>query len=114
MAANRFIQVIQMRVLNGESHDSAFNSVARNLQDITILTNDILFLQEMDLILPKFQPVDLGSLVVATVEKQRTQSEHNQVRLKLVIPSGIPAIQGDAKSLERAIAAILDNAIKFS
>ena len=114
MAANGFIQVIQMGVLNGEALDSAFNSVARNLQDITILTNDILFLQEMDLILPKFQPADLGSLVAGAVEKQRTHAEHNQVRIKLVLPSGIPAIEGDAKSLERAITAILDNAIKFS
>ncbi|MDR3575931.1 MAG: ATP-binding protein [Anaerolineaceae bacterium] len=114
MAANGFIQVIQMGVLNGEALDSAFNSVARNLQDITILTNDILFLQEMDLILPKFQPVDLGSLVAAAVEKQRKHAEQNAVRIKLVIPSGIPAIEGDAKSLERAITAVLDNAIKFS
>jgi signal transduction histidine kinase len=114
MAANGFIQIIQMGVLNGEALDSAFNSVARNLQDITILTNDILFLQEMDLILPKFQLVDLGSLVAGAVEKQRTHAELNQVRLKLVIPSGIPAIQGDAKSLERALIAVLDNAIKFS
>jgi signal transduction histidine kinase len=114
MAANGFIQIIQMGVLNGEALDSAFNSVARNLQDITVLTNDILFMQEMDLILPKFQLVDLGSLVAGEVEKQRTHAECNQVRLKLVIPSGIPAIQGDAKSLERALIAVLDNAIKFS
>jgi Osmosensitive K+ channel histidine kinase len=114
MAANGFIQIIQMGVLNGEALDSAFNSVARNLQDITVLTNDILFMQEMDLILPKFQLVDLGSLVAGAVEMQRTHAECNQVRLKLVIPSGIPAIQGDAKSLERALIAVLDNAIKFS
>src|SRR5271157_533989 len=114
MAANGFVQVIQMGILNGEALDSAINSVSRNLQDITILTNDILFLQEMDLILPKFQLVDLGSLVAAAVEKQRKHAEQNQVSIKLVIPSGIPAIEGDAKSLERTIRAILDNAIKFS
>jgi CRP-like cAMP-binding protein len=94
MAANGFISVIQMGVLNGEALDSAFNSVARNLQDITIPTNDILFLQEMDLILPKFQPVDLGSLVAAAVEKQRIHAERNQVRLKLVNPLRHPCHSG--------------------
>jgi signal transduction histidine kinase len=39
---------------------------------------------------------------------------HNAVSLKLDIAPGLPQVDGDAKSLERAIAAILDNAVKFS
>lgn len=114
MAANGFLQIIKSGMLQGETLQSALDTVSRNLAEITTLTNDILFLQEMDLIMSEFRPTDIGGIVVAAVEQQRSRAERNQVRIKLDIAPGIPSIQADGKSLERAITAILDNAIKFS
>lgn len=114
MAANGFVQVIRMGMLQGEALKSALDTVARNLQDITVLTNAILFLQEMDLILPEFTPVDIGSLVASIVDLHRAQAEQNKVGLQLQIAPNVPHVSGDAKSLGRAIAGILNNAIKFS
>jgi len=114
MAANGFVQVIRMGMLQGETLKSALDTVARNLQDITVLTNAILFLQEMDLILPEFTPIDIGSLVASMVDLQRAQAEQNKVGLQLQIAPNVPHVGGDAKSLGRAISAILNNAIKFS
>jgi signal transduction histidine kinase len=113
-AASGFLQVIRMGMLQGDALNSALDTVGRNLQDIVSLTNDILFLQEMDLILPEFQTTDLGSVVTQAVEQQRARAERNGVSLHLGIASNLPAIHGDPKSLERALQAILDNAIKFS
>jgi signal transduction histidine kinase len=84
------------------------------LQEIISLVNDILFLQEMDIILPEFQQTDVGVVVAYVVEQNRNKAEHNHVGIDLVIPPGLPKISADAKSLERAISAVLDNAIKFS
>jgi signal transduction histidine kinase len=114
MTTNGFLQIIRMGMLQGEPLNSALNSMARNLEDITKLINDILFLQEMELILPEFQPVDTGSIAAAAVEKLRGRALQNKVGLILVISPGVAPIMGDEKSLERAISAILDNAIKFS
>jgi len=114
MTTNGFLQIIRMGMLQGESLNSALDAMARNLEDITKLVNDILFLQEMELILPEFQPVNTGSLATALVEKQRSRASQNKVALSLVISPGIPLIMGDEKSLGRALSAILDNAIKFS
>ena len=114
MAANGFLQVIRSGMLQGEARDSALNTVYNNLQEITSLTNDILFLQEMELIMPAFTPTDIGAVVAAVVEQLRTRAAANQVGIRLAISPALPSHPADAKSLNRAIAAILDNAIKFS
>ena len=113
-AASGFLQLVRMGMLDGQTLTQAMDTIARNVQDIISLTNDILFLQEMDLILPEFEPTDVGPIVVKLVEQMRTRAVHNSVALKLEITQYLPQVDGDAKSLERAIAAILDNAIKFS
>lgn len=114
MAASGFMQVILSGKLQGEALISALGTVERNLRDIIALVNDILFLQEMDLILPEFQPIDIGSVIATAVEQQRAQAERNRVGLRLTIPSNLPPVFADTKSLVRAFSAILNNAIKFS
>jgi len=112
--ANGFLQMIRSGALSGEMLTQALDTVARNIQDIVSLVNDILFLQEMDLILPEFQPTDIGAVVKTAVEALRPRAKTCGVNLSLVVPADLPEISGDPKSLERAVAAIVDNAIKFS
>jgi signal transduction histidine kinase len=114
MAASGFVQLIQMGNLQGDALHSALDTISHNLKEIVSLTNDILFLQEMDLILPQFQPTDVGAVVASAVEEQRSHALQNKVGLRFNIAPGLPVIQADSKSLQRAITAILDNAIKFS
>jgi len=114
MAANGFLQVIRQGSLQGEALRSALETVSRNLQDIVSLVNDILFLQEMDLIMSEAQPTDVGLLVASAVEEQRLHAEKANIGFNLSIASGLPRILADPKTLEKAIAVILNNAIKFS
>jgi signal transduction histidine kinase len=114
MAASGYMQIIRSRNLQGETLKSALDTVTRNLQDITSLVNDILFLQEMDLILPVLDPSDIGSVVSACVEQNRLSAEKNQVAVRIDIPPGIPQLPIDSKGLGRALNAILNNAVKFS
>lgn len=113
-SASGFLQLVRMGMLDDQTLTNAMDTIAQNVQDIISLTNDILFLQEMDLILPEFQPTQIGEIVVKLVEQLRTRAVRNSISLKLNIAPGTPQVNGDAKSLERAIAAILDNAIKYS
>jgi signal transduction histidine kinase len=114
MAANGFLQVIRQGSLQGEAMSSALDIVSRNLQDIVSLANDILFLQEMDLIMPEAQLTDIGRLVASAVEGQRAHAERAGIGFSMNIDSGLPRILADPKTLEKAVTAILDNAIKFS
>lgn len=112
--SNGFLQVIRTQKLQGDALISALETVGRNLQEIISLVNDILFLQEQEIILPEFQMIDIGSVVAIAVEHLRSRAEQQSVGVSLTLPPGLPKIPADSKSMERAISAILDNAIKFS
>ncbi len=113
-AANGFLQLVRLGMVQGETLNAALDTVTRNLQEIISLVNDLLFLQEMDLILTEFRPTDVGMVVASAVEQYRNMAKRNQVGMSMSISSDLPLIRADTKSLERAITAILDNAIKFS
>jgi signal transduction histidine kinase len=117
-AASGFLQMIEMGLMQGQNLDSevqqtAMKSASRNLQQIVALVNDILFIQEMDLILPRFESTDLRQVLACVISDCRDQARENQIDLSMEIPD-LPPVFGDAKSLERAFCAILDNAVKFS
>lgn len=114
MAAGGFLQLIQKGLITPEKMPGVIDMVARNIGQITTLVNDILFLQEMDLILPKFQPVNMGELAGEVVDAYHEKAAANLVTLHLDISPNLPATSGDPKTLERALAALVDNAIKFS
>jgi signal transduction histidine kinase len=109
-----FLEMVRSQKLPAETHQMALRTISENLQQIISLVNDILFLQEMDFILTEFQQTDVGGVVASVVERQRDRAAQCEVGLKLMIAPNLPFIQADQRSLERAIAAVLDNAIKFS
>lgn len=113
-AANGFMQLAQSGSLEGPMLLAVLDPIARNLQEITTLVNDILFLQEMDLIMPRFEPVDILVVIESAIQRQKARAEEQNVHIILQNNAALPAIAGDARSLERVFYNILDNAIKFS
>ena len=114
MAANGYLQILKKGVLTGDSLNEAIGTVSRNVEHIVTLVNDILFLQEIELVLPDFQPVDMPKIASTVAAKYAKKAEERRVRLKVKNERGIPQVAGDPKSLERALTALVDNAIKFS
>jgi len=114
MVATGYLQMLQKGIVSGEQLMSGIETVARNVQQIATLVNDILFLQEMDLVLPEFQAVDMSEIVKAVAEKYAEKAADRGVKLRFSPRSNLPAVSGDPKSLERALMALVDNAIKFS
>ncbi|MGE5248628.1 MAG: ATP-binding protein [Bacteroidota bacterium] len=113
-AANGYLQVLQQGLATGSALTEAINATARNVTQITSLVNDLLFLQEMELVLPEFQPVDMAELAGRVVSAYTKRADSRRVRLRLHSERLLPPVAGDARSLERALTALVDNAIKFS
>lgn len=113
-SAGGFMQMISMGMMEGDALKSGLKTVARNIERITILVNDILFLQEMELILADFEPIDLEKLMNNVVDSERKHAEEMGVELRVEIDPKLPSPPGDLASLDRAFSAILNNAIKFS
>jgi signal transduction histidine kinase len=114
MAASGFMQIIRSGQLEGEKLHTAMNTVARHLKDITALTKDILFLQEMELILPDFQETEVNEVIQQSILSLHSAAEENHVEMNFHSQTDLPLIYADKQSLERAFQAIIDNAIKFS
>ena len=113
-AASGYLQMLQKGAFAPEKTAEAMETISRNIQQITGLVNDILFVQEMDLILDQFTSVNLVELArhVANHQAERAKSKKIDVFVKPDL--FLPSVMGDAQSLERAFTALLDNAIKFS
>lgn len=114
MIASGYLHALQKGMLSGEQLKTTIDTITRSVDQITTLTNDILFLQEIDLVLPDFQPVDMPEITETVVKKYMGKAETKRVKLKLKGSQNIPMALGDPSSLERAVTALVDNAIKFS
>jgi signal transduction histidine kinase len=114
MVASGNLQILQKGILKGEQLAAGIDTVARNVQQIVSLVNDILFLQEMDLVLPDFQKVDMNDVGYTVIGKYAAFAQEHGVSLRFTPNSNVPPVWGDPKSLERALIALVDNAIKFS
>ena len=113
-AAGGFLQMLQHGAIPAAQLDNTLDTVARNIQQITTLVNDILFLQEMDLVLGDFDAVDLEALAKDVTKKYMHKARQQKVRLSVKKGWRLPPALGDAESLERALECLVDNAIKFS
>jgi signal transduction histidine kinase len=112
--ANGFLEIARTSRTDSNTQKTALDTVARNLQQIISLVNDILFLQEVELILPEMHPLNMSEVLMAAIEKVKPQAENRLVLLHLDIAPNLVRPQGHFKSLERAVTMVLDNAIKFS
>jgi signal transduction histidine kinase len=114
MVASGYLQMLQKGIMQGDQLKAGIDMVARNVQQIVSLVNDILFLQEMELVLPEFQAVDMNEVAYTVVGKYAVTAKEHSVSLRLSPSPNLPPVSGDPKSLERALTALIDNAIKFS
>ena len=114
MVASGYLQMVQNGTLSGDKLPVGIEAISRNVSQIVTLVNDILFLQEMDLVLPEFQSVDMSQVVQSVVEQYQSKAAEQNVKLRIKPDPNLPPVSGDVKSLERALMALVDNAIKFS
>ena len=113
MTANGYLQLLQKGAVSQEQLAGVIDTIARNANQIATLVNDILFLQEIELVLPEFQDVDINEIARSVADNYKEKAEARGIQLK-VQEENVPPVNGDAKSLERALTALVDNAIKFS
>jgi len=114
MIASGYLQMVQRGVVDSDQMAAGIDTIARNVQKIVSLVNDILFLQEMELVLPEFQSVDMNQVAQTVADRYQQISNDRNVTLRFAPNPNLPPVLGDSKSLERALMALVDNAIKFS
>ena len=114
MSASGYLTILRKGMLSGGQLNTAMDAVERNVSQIVSLVNDILFLQEIELVLPEFQAVDMIQVTDSVLDKYRKKADARRVRIKVRSDRNLPKVSGDPRALERALAALVDNAVKFS
>jgi len=114
MVASGYLHAIKKGMVTDEQLTATVDTVSRNVDQITTLANDLLFLQEIELVLPEFQPIDIVELTNEVVNKYEEKARARQVTIKVEDNNNVSKVRGDAQTLERALVALLDNAVKFS
>ena len=114
MVASGYLQAIKKGMLKGQQLDTTINTIARNVDQITTIANDLLFLQEIELVLPEFQSVNIVEVANIVIKKYENKAQARNITVKIKGEKDISNIRGDVQSLERAVTALVDNAIKFS
>jgi signal transduction histidine kinase len=112
--ATGYLQMLENGIMKGDQLNMGIETVSRSVQQIAGLVNDILFLQEMDLVLDEFRAVDMSDVARAVIDKYNEKAVERGVNLRLIPNPSLPHASGDLKSLERALMALVDNAVKFS
>jgi signal transduction histidine kinase len=113
-SANGFVQLIRSQAVSNESLPEVLGTVGGNLNTIMTLVNDILFVYEMEEIVPAFEPVDIGEILNAVAEANKEYADHCGIAIIAEVAEGLPKLEGHAQNLGRAFSALVNNAIKFS
>ena len=114
MVASGYLQMMQKDAMDSDQMSTGIDAISRNVQQIVSLVNDILFLQEMELVLPEFQSVDMNQVAQTVADRYTAKARERNVTLHFAPSPGLFPVSGDGKSLERALMSLVDNAIKFS
>ncbi|MCS7011819.1 MAG: ATP-binding protein [Anaerolineales bacterium] len=113
-SVNGYLQMLLKGAIPEEKKTEALETVTRNVEQIVKLVNDMLFIQETELILDQFEAVNLVNLARTVAARYYDRAREAGVHLQIKPNLFVPPVAGDAKNLERAITALVDNAIKFS
>jgi signal transduction histidine kinase len=114
MAAIGYLQMLQKGAIPADKMGGAVDTINRNVQQIAGLVNDILFVQEMELILDQFEPVNMTNLARLIAGRYLPKAKEANIDLRVKPDLFVSPALGDPQSLERALTALIDNAIKFS
>jgi signal transduction histidine kinase len=109
-----YAHLMRIGMLKGEDLYKALSVIVHNTDAIVRLINNILFLQELELIPPTLEPVDIQQLVNSLVDTMRARANDHGLNFEVTLPSDLPKVRGDLDGLAQAIGALIDNAVKFS
>jgi signal transduction histidine kinase len=113
-SANGYLHVVRHGMVPSDQMPNVLDRVAENVLRITAVVNDILFLQEMDLILQDPAPTPLIALLNKAIAANTRLARDNGIEFVLDAPKREVETKGDSDSLERALTALVENAVKFS
>ncbi len=109
-----FLSLIQQGAITGDSLKAVLDSVARNVEYMVGLTNDLLILYEMHPSAPDFVYLNLTDVVIEALNAAKGAMNGLETAVTLDIAPDLPLICADKRGLVLALRALIENAFKFN
>ncbi len=111
-----YVRMMQSGLLTGDKQTRAIDTVARNVNSLTQIVEDVLDVSRIvtGKLRLELQPVDLRALIQDAVDTVRSAADAKGVRLDVVFDPPVTPVSGDPERLKQVLWNLLVNAIKFT
>jgi signal transduction histidine kinase/DNA-binding response OmpR family regulator len=108
-------KMLRMGGLDGETFDSALETIQRSTEVQSQIIEDILDVSRIvtGKLAVDMRPVDFASVITNAIESLRPSAEAKRLRIEQEIENEIP-LNGDPRRLQQIVWNLLSNAIKFT
>jgi two-component system phosphate regulon sensor histidine kinase PhoR len=116
-AIQGFAETLLAGALDDKTHRKRFVEIIReHAWRLARLTDDLLKLSRIEAgrLELEFRPVRVQALVNGCVETARFKAETKGLRIKVVLPDGLPPVRADGAQLGEVLQNLLDNALQYT
>jgi len=116
-AIQGFAETLLAGALNDANNNRRFLEIIQgHAARLARLTDDLLKLARIEAgkLEVEFRPVKLAELIEGCAETAHLKVKRKQLKLDIDVPSGMPAVLGDASLLREVLQNLLDNAIQYT
>ena len=109
-------QLLRTGTLDQAASTRALKTIERNTQTLAQIIEDLLDVSRIiaGKLRMDVRPVDLDSVVEATLESIRPATDAKNIRLEVSLDPGVGAVSGDSGRLQQVVWNLLSNSIKFT
>lgn len=112
--ARGYLHLVNGGVIPTDKLPEVLTRIQENVEIITGHVNDLMFLQEVDLVIERSEQIDLVALAQDVLNLYKPRSLNSHINLQLEANGQVPLIKGDQTALIRVVTALVDNAVKYS
>ncbi|MBP7998652.1 MAG: HAMP domain-containing histidine kinase [Chloroflexi bacterium] len=113
-SARGYLHLVNAGMIPPERMKEILSRIQENVETITGHVNDLMFLQEVELVIERSEQIDLVELAQDVLNSYKPRSLNTGITLQLEANNHVPVIKGDQNALVRAVTALVDNAVKYS
>ncbi|MBK9055930.1 MAG: hypothetical protein IPL78_35025 [Chloroflexi bacterium] len=113
-SARGYLHLVNAGMIPAAKLNEVLARIQENVETITGHVNDLMFLQEIELVVERSDQIDLVELTQDVLNLYKPRSLNTGINLQLEASDHIPTIKGDQNALTRAVMALVDNAVKYS